>query len=84
MISSEKLSAAAQPCAQCGTDQTPEFDPAAQLDALAAAKGIKVSAAIKRAGMNSAAFRRWRNRKPETAKVFNRIRAAILELAGEN
>lgn len=71
----------AQPCTNCGNDLAPEFDPANQLEALAKEQGIKVSAALRHAGINSAAFRRWRKRKPETANVFNRIRAAILELA---
>lgn len=73
----------AQPCETCGTDQIPEFDPAAQLDALAAAKNVKVTDALRRIGMNTAAFRRWRSRKPETAKIYNRIRSAILELADQ-
>lgn len=73
----------AKPCETCGTDQIPEFDPADQLEALAEAKGVKVSQAIRHIGINSAAFRRWRNRKPETAEIFNKIRAAIIDLADQ-
>ncbi len=73
----------AQPCENCGNDQTPEFDPAAQLEALAKAKGIRVTAAIRHLGMNTAAFRRWRSRPPETAHSYTRSRAAIIELADQ-
>lgn len=71
----------AQPCENCGNDQIPEFDPAAQLEELARARGIRVTAAIRHLGMNTAAYRRWRAKKPETANIYNRIRAAIIELA---
>lgn len=60
-----------------------EWNPAAELQAMADSHGVKVTDALRRAGENTATFRRWRERTPATAQVFNRIAGAIRELAAE-
>lgn len=60
-----------------------EWSPAEEIERLAEAKGVSVTDALRKAGINTATFRRWREEPPNTAKVFNAIRQAIIDLAHE-
>lgn len=55
-----------------------------ELEALAEAKAVPLGVALKRAGVSSTTYWRWRHegREPLT-KTVRRIRAAIVELAAE-
>lgn len=60
-----------------------EFDPATEIERLAEANGVSVTYALRKAGINTATFRRWKIESPNSAKVFNSIRQAIIDLAQE-
>lgn len=60
-----------------------EWNPAEEIERLAEAKGVSVTDALRKAGINTATFRRWKDEPPNTAKVFNSIRQAIIDLAHE-
>ena len=60
-----------------------EWNPAKEIEDLAAAHHVSVTDALRKAGINTATFRRWKDEPPNTAKVFNAIRQAIIDLAHE-
>lgn len=60
-----------------------DWNPAEEIERLAKANDVSVTDALRKAGINTATFRRWKEEPPNTAKVFNSIRQAIIDLAQE-
>lgn len=52
-------------------------DPAEQLETYAKAKGVPLTVACERAGVEFSTIARWRKKQPRTIEIINQLIAAI-------
>jgi hypothetical protein len=58
-------------------DVTKNSNPADQLETYAKAKGVPLTVACERAGVEFSTVARWRKKKPRTIEIIQQVMAAI-------